>query len=81
MFEAPVKRLGSYPPGLLVHGAVPHSEVPEVHCHAGRVSCGVDCSCTVTLFQLLKSNFPPVPQSRDHSEAFDSNFSFDFFAN
>lgn len=50
MFKAPAKRdWGPSPPGVLVHGTLPHSAIPEVGCHAGWVSHGADCSCTVKL--------------------------------
>lgn len=49
--------------------------------HVGRIFHEADCSCTAKLAFNYWNQFFPMPQSRDHSEALESNFSFDSFAN
>jgi len=49
--------------------------------HVGRIFHEADCSCTAKLSFNYWNQFFPMPQSRDHSEALESNFSFDSFAN
>ena len=47
--------------------------------YVGRLFCEADCSCTAKLAFNYRNQFFPMPQSRDHSEVFESNFSFFLF--